>query len=767
MLKYNLGNVGPLLKFSAFLLLGLLQLMPGSHASAEEMLDIEFTDDDTFLPYHLDATVEVGWEDRPNIRRPVQFVQLHGAHGDSTLIMMACNARNAEDESSGVSFIDYCTRLTVMDKPIWGRISDLTSYRESSSLDKRIAVTFCRNDSAFIMEYSPIAGTDDVVFLTNGEDRTDDGHWWAKVWIHAIEDYDLDGKMELFVQVFAARDKTPRALFCVETSPFRIEWQLNLASAIARNYGFICIKDNKGPRVVFTTYGPSNNVSDANFNDSFGYLTSVDRSGAILYNKVIANDLRTPMVRPVPDCDSLFLLYHVLDVSDKAGVPHASKAVPRLSLVRKDGSVVKTILLEEFLRGMWTYELPESGESHFVALWGGAIGEYDTSLRLLRCSNRSELEFYVGQLQLPETDELAFAVSARRSIALYTLDWEQLAVLNGANQGYLFTNQQSDSTADGCFIISDPSFTLACLRKKTSFEYVKLFYWRYKIWFVMALASLIVALAVSTVYRRQTAQNLQLISRQKSELQRTHQKLKEAQARIISQEKYRQARDIAGGFAHEIRNALFPADGAHNLLLSASKEECVLSEKVRKLVKKASRATSRAVSLTDEVLKYARIETLHDPAPVRFADVLNQALMEHEETISSLSVETSIIGDADVFVLSNPDQLRTIIDNILRNSFNALTEADKPHILIEISSSDQHVDVTFSDNGRGIDPDDLPRVFDTFFSTRPNEGNGLGLAFVKRLVELYDGTVSARRKRDKGTAIELTFVRATDRMIKN
>jgi signal transduction histidine kinase len=75
-------------------------------------------------------------------------------------------------------------------------------------------------------------------------------------------------------------------------------------------------------------------------------------------------------------------------------------------------------------------------------------------------------------------------------------------------------------------------------------------------------------------------------------------------------------------------------------------------------------------------------------------------------------------------------------------------------LTIETGHEDGYVFMRFSDTGRGIDPDVLPKVFDPFVSTR-DDGTGLGLTIVHRIVDEHDGRVEVASERGVGTAFTI------------
>lgn len=94
-----------------------------------------------------------------------------------------------------------------------------------------------------------------------------------------------------------------------------------------------------------------------------------------------------------------------------------------------------------------------------------------------------------------------------------------------------------------------------------------------------------------------------------------------------------------------------------------------------------------------------------------------------------------------------------VIYNLVRNALQAVHNTTGSTIGIRIWRNQQHGCVEVSDNGCGIPPEDLPYVFDAFFSTRGFHGAGLGLPFCKKVIESFGGRIECRSMQGKGTAI--------------
>ncbi|MDH4157123.1 MAG: PAS domain S-box protein, partial [candidate division Zixibacteria bacterium] len=215
----------------------------------------------------------------------------------------------------------------------------------------------------------------------------------------------------------------------------------------------------------------------------------------------------------------------------------------------------------------------------------------------------------------------------------------------------------------------------------------------------------------------------------------------EMQVQQTNEEKISQAKLIAGGFAHEIRNALFPAKGA--LAQMAQMREGThpdLSDFCRII----DRSVSRAVDMTKLISRFTKIDSNYEPEEVDLADVVADVIAANELRIAEQHVAVQCRPDRQgaTRVVSSRPQLFMAVDNLIRNSLDALTKSQKPAIFISWVSDAGFCHLTVGDNGSGIAPKHITHIFDTFYSTKPGKGTGIGLAMVKKIVEMYGGRIS-------------------------
>jgi PAS domain S-box-containing protein len=235
-------------------------------------------------------------------------------------------------------------------------------------------------------------------------------------------------------------------------------------------------------------------------------------------------------------------------------------------------------------------------------------------------------------------------------------------------------------------------------------------------------------------------------------------------ARRLAEEKLRQAERLAAigtaitGLAHESRNAL--QRGQANLeLLSLLVEN---QPEAMDLVRRLQRAQDDLHRLYEEVRAYAapltlNLESLPVGRVVREAwDLLahsrnGRAVHFHEE-----QTNLDLVCRLDRF------NMVQVFRNILENALAAAGDPAEISIgyLAEIVDGRPALSIALRDNGPGIAPENCPRIFDEFFTTK-TRGTGLGLAIVKRVVEAHGGRVSASPEYRGGAEIVVTLPRGS------
>lgn len=216
----------------------------------------------------------------------------------------------------------------------------------------------------------------------------------------------------------------------------------------------------------------------------------------------------------------------------------------------------------------------------------------------------------------------------------------------------------------------------------------------------------------------------------------------------IRQERLAAVGQTISGLAHNIKNILQLARGGAELMDAAIEKKNF--EDVKTLWPITRRSVERMQSLTLEMLDFSR-----QSKPKLEAGDVNELVRQIAETIKADSRETmvvvTLVCDASCGQPAiDADSLSKAIMNLLSNACDALHGQRDAEITLVTENCKGNVLVRVKDNGPGIPPDVLPRVFQPFFSTKGSKGNGLGLPMTRKYLEDMGARLDVKSKPGEG-----------------
>ena len=215
--------------------------------------------------------------------------------------------------------------------------------------------------------------------------------------------------------------------------------------------------------------------------------------------------------------------------------------------------------------------------------------------------------------------------------------------------------------------------------------------------------------------------------------------------------------EFAAAIAHELNQPLAAilsnAESVQTMLMSDQLDLDEIKTIIDDIVQDDNRAVEtisrlRPLFRRDTVLK-SKVdlsEVLHATGQIVRADALRSGISFALEMQEPLPL-----------ILAERVQLQQAIINLVSNAFDAVTEIDDGPRTIRLGTSidgPDNVRIFVSDSGNGIAPEMMPRVFESFFTTKPN-GMGMGLAIAKSIVEAHGGRLSASPNANRGTTFEI------------
>jgi two-component system NtrC family sensor kinase len=227
----------------------------------------------------------------------------------------------------------------------------------------------------------------------------------------------------------------------------------------------------------------------------------------------------------------------------------------------------------------------------------------------------------------------------------------------------------------------------------------------------------------------------------------------------ISEEKHFQAQmqradrlaavgELAAGIAHEINNALTVIFG------QTAADEARSPTEMGEALARVDAQARRIAEIVQGVLGFARPRP-PSPVAVDLAALTGKTLelVRHDLARHGVRLETAFAPELPP-AQADPQQLQQVLLNLFANAIQAMVGRPDPWLRVEVQSSGDRLAVRVSDNGSGIAPESLPRIFDPFFSTKA-EGSGLGLSVSYAIARAHGGDLRADSAPGVGTTFTL------------
>jgi signal transduction histidine kinase len=212
---------------------------------------------------------------------------------------------------------------------------------------------------------------------------------------------------------------------------------------------------------------------------------------------------------------------------------------------------------------------------------------------------------------------------------------------------------------------------------------------------------------------------------------------------------------VSSGIAHEVKNPLNAMRIHLELLRMQASETPGTHEHIRVLGDQMRRLDD----VVQGFLTFARAEDLAI-APVPPHELFDDLLPVVSAEAGKTGVQVDVDAPADLPpVAVDRALLHQALLNLAINACHAMPDGGRLR-LVARRLDDAHVELIVEDTGTGIAPDDLEKIFNLYFTTKP-EGSGIGLALVYRTISLHDGDIAVESVPSQGTTFTITLRAAT------
>lgn len=226
--------------------------------------------------------------------------------------------------------------------------------------------------------------------------------------------------------------------------------------------------------------------------------------------------------------------------------------------------------------------------------------------------------------------------------------------------------------------------------------------------------------------------------------------LKRLEEQLIQAEKLAAMGQMLAGVAHELNNPLTAILGVTELL----RERQGFEDAAKRQLELTHRQARRAARIVQNLLEFSRPASPQKKS-LDVNSVIERTVQLHEHSLRRNAVEVDFRPQPGIpGVVGDANQLIQVFLNLVTNAEQAIREVrDTGRIQIRIARVEDRVCISLQDDGVGIKPEAIPRIFDPFYTTkRPGGGTGLGLSICMSIVREHGGTIEAEALPGGGSA---------------
>ena len=207
-------------------------------------------------------------------------------------------------------------------------------------------------------------------------------------------------------------------------------------------------------------------------------------------------------------------------------------------------------------------------------------------------------------------------------------------------------------------------------------------------------------------------------------------------------------REMAKQVAHEIKNPLTPMKlSVQHLERALKPDDPNYKEKLNRFSGKMIQQIDTLTSIANEFSNFAKMPKAKMESTNLLTNLNSTIELFKETKNTSIIFETDL---RDAFINGDPEQLTRVFNNVIKNAIQAIPDHKEGNIVVTLLEEKDEYLVTIKDNGGGIPEHLIEKIFVPNFTTK-STGTGLGLAMVKQIIEVHEGSINFETKIEKGT----------------
>jgi two-component system nitrogen regulation sensor histidine kinase NtrY len=218
---------------------------------------------------------------------------------------------------------------------------------------------------------------------------------------------------------------------------------------------------------------------------------------------------------------------------------------------------------------------------------------------------------------------------------------------------------------------------------------------------------------------------------------------------------------------HEIMNSVTPISSLAGIVeeelrqhLQDQQTEPLSKEQLQDVHLSLQTITKRSEGLIQFVKEFRSLTSIPKPRPVQFnvRTLLEETALLHRKELNEKNIQLKIqIYPEDLTVMADRSMVEQVLINLVKNAIQSFEEQEDKVIELKASLTEKFKPViAIKDNGTGIDPEALEKIFIPFFTTKKN-GSGIGLSLSRQIMRQHQGTLTVKTTPGKGTEFFMRF----------
>ncbi len=207
--------------------------------------------------------------------------------------------------------------------------------------------------------------------------------------------------------------------------------------------------------------------------------------------------------------------------------------------------------------------------------------------------------------------------------------------------------------------------------------------------------------------------------------------------------------EIAAGLAHDVKNPVAGMKGAIEIIYNKTDE----TDSNKEVFKEVLIQLDKIDQIIRDLLRYARPKEINIRL-IFFEDCVESAVKLAQMQVKSKDIQFLFSShEKNILARLDADKIQEVLLNLMLNSIGAIDK--KGHITIAYGSeNEKNLKITVTDDGKGINKDQLSQIFQPFFTTK-SKGTGLGLSICKKTIAAHSGTLEVESEEGKGTTFTI------------